>query len=78
MAIKHITHLHQLMEQQRAAASGASADEAADQSADKAGSAGSSWQCPQEVESFKNGYDECLAEALHFLVEKENIPPGKN
>ena len=78
MAIKHITHLHQLMEQQRAAASGASTEDSAEQSADKAGgSAGSNWQCPQEVESFKNGYQECMAEALHFLVEKESIPPGK-
>ena len=36
---------------------------------------GSNWQCPQEVESFKNGFNECLAEAVHFLVEKEHIPP---
>lgn len=36
---------------------------------------GSNWQCPQEAESFKNGFSECMAESVHFLVEKEHIPP---
>ena len=36
---------------------------------------GSNWQCPQEAESFKNGFSECVAETVHFLVEKEHIPP---
>ena len=77
MAIKHIKHLHQLMENQQSAgqsANGASADKTVD---NKNGSAGSNWQCPQEVESFKSGFNECMAEALYFFVEKESIPPGK-
>ena len=76
MAIKHIKHLHQLMDAQRNGASGAT-DESADGAADRSATTGSNWQCPQEVESFRNGFNECTAEAIHFLVDKESYPPGK-
>ena len=84
MAIKHIKHLHQLMETQRAAASASSSascsnEESADAAAvaeTKSSMTGSNWQCPQEVESFRNGFNECTAEAIHFLVDKESVPPG--
>ena len=36
---------------------------------------GSNWQCPQEAESFKNGFSECVAETVHFFFFKEHIPP---
>jgi len=74
MAIKHIKHLHQLMDAQRNGASGAT-DESADGAADRSATTGSNWQCPQEVESFRNGFNECTAEAIHFLVDKESYPP---
>ena len=84
MAIKHIKHLHQLMETQRAGASASSSascsnEESADAAAvaeTKSSMTGSNWQCPQEVESFRNGFNECTAEAIHFLVDKESVPPG--
>lgn len=83
MAIKHIKHLHQLMETQRAGASASSSascsnEESADAAAvaeTKSSMTGSNWQCPQEVESFRNGFNECTAEAIHFLVDKESVPP---
>ena len=76
MAIKHIKHLHELLpsagtginEKPSSASTITSADATADTTK------GSNWQCPQEVESFKNGYNECLAETVHFLVEREHIP----
>ena len=83
MAIKHIKHLHQLMDAQRAAtstsASGTNEESADAATADtKSSTTGSNWQCPQEVESFRNGFNECTAEAIHFLVDKESVPPGKH
>ena len=83
MAIKHIKHLHQLMDAQRVAtstsASGANEESADAATADtKSSTTGSNWQCPQEVESFRNGFNECTAEAIHFLVDKESVPPGKH
>jgi len=80
MAIKHIKHLHQLMDAQRAAtstsASGTNEESADAATADtKSSTTGSNWQCPQEVESFRNGFNECTAEAIHFLVDKESVPP---
>ena len=84
MAIKHIKHLHQLMDAQRAATSTSATSGANEESADaatadtKSSTTGSNWQCPQEVESFRNGFNECTAEAIHFLVDKESVPPGKH
>lgn len=79
MAIKHIKHLHELLP-----STGSPSDPSGTPDSNPGGAGtgndgssenkGSTWQCPQEVESFKNGYNECLAEAVHFLVEREHIP----
>ena len=34
-----------------------------------------SWRYPDDEESFKNGYNECKSEALHFLVNSGGIQP---
>lgn len=76
MAIKHIKHLHDLLPSAgNSEASSSSATTSTSITADGGETKGSDWQCPQEVESFKNGFNECLAESVHFLVEKEHIPP---
>jgi len=87
MAIKHIKHLQELLP--TASSSGGSSGSGGGSSGGEAGSesaaaaedgssgskSGSNWQCPQEAESFKSGFSECMAETVHFLVEKEHIPP---
>ena len=83
MAIKHIRHLQQLVPSAAAppasaSASGSSASAESSQDAPTSADikpVNNSWLCPQEEESFKNGYNECLAEAVHHLVKKEQIPP---
>jgi len=85
MAIKHIKHLHELLPSSSAKTEETSSHDTTTTTTNNAGGggssssdvikAGSNWQCPQEVDSFRNGYNECLAEAVHFLVEKERIPP---
>lgn len=72
MAIKHIKHLHELLPSSPTSGSQSNAD---DTNEDPRSRMGSNWKCPQEVESFKNGFNECMAEAVHCLVEKEHIPP---
>lgn len=74
MAIKHIKHLHELLPSSSKTEE-VSHDTTTTSAPGDVIKPGSSWQCPQEVDSFKNGYNECLAEAVHFLVEKERIPP---
>lgn len=87
MAIKHIKHLQELLPS--TSGSGGSGGSGSGSSGGEAGSeskaaaedgssgskSGSNWQCPQEAESFKTGFGECMAETIHFLVEKEHIPP---
>jgi len=84
MAIKHIKHLQELLPSSGAGTSGNSTGtgnsasggpEAGSESNMDESKTGSNWQCPQEAESFKNGFTECLAESVHFLVEREHIPP---
>lgn len=80
MAIKHIKHLHDLIPSTPGSTGVPTEDRDAPGgpgtgSGDPDKVVGSNWQCPQEVESFKNGFNECLAESVHFLVEKEHIPP---
>merc|ERR1719273_931858 len=87
MAIKHIKHLQELLPtgSNKSSSSGNGSGHSSQTetggpesaiSADEPNSkSGSNWQCPQEAESFKNGFSECLAETVHFLVEKEHIPP---
>jgi len=87
MAIKHIKHLQELLptgsgkssssgngsgHSNQTETGGPESAISADESNSKSGS---NWQCPQEAESFKNGFSECVAETVHFLVEKEHIPP---
>lgn len=87
MAIKHIKHLQELLPtgSNKSSSSGNGSGHSSQTetggpesaiSADEPNSkSGSNWQCPQEAESFKNGFSECVAETVHFLVEKEHIPP---
>jgi len=82
MAIKHIKHLQELLPSasNSGGSNGGGTGEAGSESTtaedgSSGSKSGSNWQCPQEAESFKNGFSECLAETVHFLVEKEHIPP---
>jgi len=89
MAIKHIKHLQELLKASgrssgngsRETGSGAPGEAGSDPGVggttveENSGKSGSNWKCPQEAESFRNGFNECLAESVHFLVEKEHIPP---
>ena len=84
MAIKHIKHLQELLPSSgtsgsTGSTSGSGGPEVGSESATNSNmdesKSGSNWQCPQEAESFKNGFTECLAESVHFLVEREHIPP---
>lgn len=70
MAIKHIKHLHELLPSPTSSQSNTD-----DKDEDPRSRMGSNWKCPLEVESFKNGFNECMAETVHCLVEKEHIPP---
>lgn len=74
MAIKHIKHLHELLPSSVSSSSAQQQSSNNDQD-ESSSRMGSNWKCPQEVESFKNGFNECMAEAVHCLVEKEHIPP---
>lgn len=73
MAIKHIKHLHELLPSSSKNEEDNTDSTHSSSNVIKPGNI--SWQCPQEVDSYRNGYNECLAEAVHFLVEKERIPP---
>jgi len=88
MAIKHIKHLQELLPPTSGSGAGSSGKGSNGSTGGEAGAesttaedgssgskSGSNWQCPQEAESFKNGFSECMAESIHFLVEKEHIPP---
>jgi len=79
MAIKHIKHLQELLPSPSASGSSSTGEAGSESTGAEDGNSGSksgsNWQCPQEAESFKNGFSECLAETVHFLVEKEHIPP---
>lgn len=83
MAIKHIKYLHSILPDSAVQQEG-NANETASQvsSADTSNDpvhfgrpTPLSWRYPDDEESFKNGFNECKSEALHFLVNSGGIQP---
>jgi len=81
MAIKHIKYLHSILPDSAIQQEGnetASQASSADTSTDPVHFGRPtplSWRYPDDEESFKNGYNECKSEALHFLVNSGGIQP---
>jgi len=86
MAIKHIKYLHSILPDSAIQQEGngnetttsqpSSADTSTDPSSVHFGRPTPlSWRYPDDEESFKNGYNECKSEALHFLVNSGGIQP---
>merc|ERR1719510_2722084 len=86
MAIKHIKYLHSILPDSAIQQEGngnetttsqpSSADTSTDPSLVHFGRPTPlSWRYPDDEESFKNGYNECKSEALHFLVNSGGIQP---
>ncbi len=89
MAIKHIKHLHALPNMKPASTTASGKEAAAasetttseDTAASTKEGAGKSnagdnngWHCPQEAEAYNQGYDDCVSEAVQYLVEHEGFP----
>ena len=83
MAIKHIKYLHSIVPTSASLTGGAgngNGKESADVSGETTMAASSSdaklsWRYPDDEESFKNGFNDCLTETVHFLVNQERIQP---
>lgn len=83
MAIKHIKYLHSILPDSAIQQEG-NGNETASQASSVDNSTDPvhfgrptplSWRYPDDEESFKNGYNECKSEALHFLVNSGGIQP---
>lgn len=72
MAIKHIKYLHSIVPP---SASMAGKESGEIPSESPASDTKLSWRYPDDEESFKNGFNDCLAETVHFLVNQERIQP---
>jgi len=84
MAIKHIKYLHSIVPTSASLTGGAGGNGNGKESADASGEttmaasssdAKLSWRYPDDEESFKNGFNDCLTETVHFLVNQERIQP---
>jgi len=70
MAIKHIKYLHSIVPTSASITGNETTEISADVTDTKL-----SWRYPDDEESFKNGFNDCVTETVHFLVDQERIPP---